>query len=114
MPGRGSAPAAYGRQDDECWIETSGRVNRLLSDDDEESRHQRFIVTLASGQTLLVAHNLDLASRVPIALGDRVTFRGLYEFNDLGGLVHWTHADPLGFEDGGWIRHRRRVYGRGD
>lgn len=114
MPGGDAASAAYGRHDDERWIETSGRVTRLLSDDDEDSRHQRFIVTLASGRTLLIAHNLDLASRVPVALGDRIAFRGQYEYNDLGGLVHWTHADPLGIEEGGWIRHRRRLYGRGD
>jgi hypothetical protein len=114
VPGRGAEARVYGRNDDETWIETSGRVTRLLSDDEEDSRHQRFIVTLGSGQTLLIAHNLDLASRVPVALGDRVTFRGMYELNDLGGLVHWTHRDPLGFEDGGWIRHHRRLYGSGD
>ncbi|MEJ2127764.1 MAG: DUF3465 domain-containing protein [Woeseiaceae bacterium] len=43
-------------------------------------------------------------------IGDRVGFRGLYEWNDLGGLVHWTHHDPHGIEDGGWISHRRRKY----
>ena len=39
-----------------------------------------------------------------------IHFRGVYEWNDLGGLVHWTHHDPLGEEDGGWVRYRRRVY----
>jgi hypothetical protein len=24
--------------------------------------------------------------------------------------VHWTHEDPLGEEDGGWISHRRKKY----
>ena len=45
-----------------------------------------------------------------VAVGDRVNFRGLYEWNDLGGLVHWTHEDPMGKEDGGWVRYRNRVY----
>lgn len=114
MPGRQTATGAFGKRDDQRWIEISGQVVRLLSDDDEGSRHQRFVLRLGSGQTLLVAHNVDLALRVPVALGDRVELRGMYEYNDLGGLVHWTHFDPLGTEDGGWIRHQRQVYGRED
>jgi hypothetical protein len=81
-----------------------------LHDDDDGSRHQRFIIGTGERQTLLIAHNLDLAERVPVGLGDRVVVRGMYEWNDLGGLVHWTHDDPLGVEDGGWIRFGRRTY----
>ena len=46
----------------------------------------------------------------PLGMGDRVHVRGMYEWNDLGGLVHWTHHDPQGFEEGGWIRYRRKVF----
>ena len=81
-----------------------------MNDDDEDARHQRFVVELRGGQTLLVANNLELSRRVPLGLGDRIRFRGLYEWNDFGGLVHWTHRDPLGDEGGGWIRHRRDCY----
>lgn len=101
----------YGKRDSGDWIEATGFVRRLLSDDHEGSRHQRFIIEIHGGQTLLIAHNIDLAKRVPVGIGDRVHFRGMYEYNDLGGLVHWTHYDPHGIEDGGWIRHRRRQYG---
>lgn len=103
----------YGKRDSGEWIETTGLVTRLLSDDCDnydDSRHQRFIVEVHGDQTLLIAHNIDLAKRVPVGMGDRVRIRGIYEFNDLGGLVHWTHDDPHGVEDGGWIRHRRRTY----
>ena len=102
--------SAYVKADTGRWIEDSGRVVRLLPDDDDESQHQRFVVSLRRGQTLLIAHNIDVAERIPVALGDRLQFRGLYEWNDLGGLVHWTHRDPMGVEDGGWARHRRKVY----
>ena len=85
-------------------------MTRLIADDNEGSRHQRFILRLGGGQTLLIAHNIDLAKRVPVGVGDRVRFRGVYEWNDVGGLVHWTHEDPLGVEDGGWVRYRRRIY----
>ena len=100
----------YNKKDTGRWIEETGFVRRLLSDDDDGSRHQRFIVELRDRQTLLIAHNIDLAPRVPLGMGDRVRFRGLYEWNDLGGLVHWTHHDPLGDEDGGYVRYRRKVF----
>jgi hypothetical protein len=47
---------------------------------------------------------------VPLGMGDRVKLRGLYEWNDLGGLLHWTHRDPLEDGEGGWILYRRRTY----
>ncbi|MDH3337154.1 MAG: DUF3465 domain-containing protein [Gammaproteobacteria bacterium] len=100
----------YAKIDTERWIEDRGSVRRLISDDNDGSRHQRIIVQLGNRQTLLIAHNIDLAPRVPAGLGDRLGFRGMYEWNELGGLVHWTHHDPLGVEEGGWIRYRRRVY----
>ncbi len=92
------------------WVEASGVVTRVISDDNDGSRHQRFILDMRNGQTLLIAHNIDLARRVPVGVGDRVTFRGMYEWNNLGGLIHWTHHDPMGIEDGGYVTYRRRTY----
>ena len=100
----------YTKHDTGRWIEDSGFITRLLADDREGDRHQRFILQLRNRDTLLIAHNIDLADRVPAGLGDRIQFRGMYEWNDLGGLVHWTHHDPMGVEDGGWIRYRKEVY----
>jgi len=100
----------YGKGDTGSWIEGTGFVRRLLTDDDDGSRHQRFVLQMRNGRTLLIAHNIDLAERVPVGLGDRVQFRGMYEWNDLGGLVHWTHHDPQGIEDGGYVRYRTRLY----
>src|SRR5579871_4545906 len=76
-------------------VEGSGRVVRLLRDDDEGIEHQKFILRLASGQELLVAHNTDLAGRLDgLRVGDTVEFHGEYEWNPQGGVVHWTHRDP--------------------
>jgi hypothetical protein len=109
---RGSSgiTSSYQKKDTGCWIEESGFVRRLLTDDNDGSRHQRFVLQLKDRTTLLIAHNVDLAQRVPIGMGDRIKFRGMYEWNELGGLVHWTHHDPHGIEDGGWIRYRRKIY----
>jgi len=101
---------AFTKRDEGAWIEVTGFVRRLLSDDNDGSRHQRFIIDIGNRQTLLIAHNIDLAKRVPLGMGDRVHVRGMYEWNDLGGLVHWTHLDPQGVEDGGWVRYRRKEY----
>ena len=100
----------YEKGDTGTWIEDTGFVVRLLADDNDGSRHQRFILQLRGGQTLLIAHNIDLAKRVPLGMGDRVRFRGLYEWNDFGGLVHWTHHDPHGNEEGGYVSYRRKSY----
>jgi hypothetical protein len=91
--------------------EGSGTVTRILSDDNDGSRHQRFVVTLVSGQTLLISHNIDLAPRVDgLAVGDNITFKGEYEWNDRGGVIHWTHHDPAGAHEAGWIRHNGKTY----
>lgn len=89
----------------------TGVVSRILADDNDGSRHQRFILTLDSGRTLLVSHNIDLAPRIDaLRVGDSVSFNGVYEWNDRGGVVHWTHHDPQGEREPGWLRHGGRVY----
>jgi hypothetical protein len=92
-------------------VEGQGTVSRLLADDVEGDRHQRFIVTLTSGQTLLVSHNIDIAPRVDfLEVGDTIAFKGEYEWNDEGGVIHWTHHDPDGRHEPGWIKHGGRTY----
>lgn len=106
----GDAPAAvetlHAERRSDVVVEVAGTVERLLPDDERGERHQRFILRLPSGHTLLVAHNLDLAPRVPLAVGDRVEARGEYEWNEQGGVLHWTHHDPRGRRPGGWVRLR--------
>ena len=78
-------------------------VVHVLPDDNEGSRHQRFLADTADGVTVKVAHNIDLAERVPLREGDTVTIRGEYEWNDKGGVLHWTHHDPKGWHEDGYI-----------
>ncbi len=102
---------AFDAQASDLEVEGRGTVVRLLADDDEGARHQRFILRLDSGQTLLVAHNTDVAPRVEgLAVGDVVAFRGVYEWSAEGGTVHWTHHDPGGVHAAGWLRRDGRVY----
>ncbi|MBW2208308.1 MAG: DUF3465 domain-containing protein [Deltaproteobacteria bacterium] len=79
--------------------------------DNQGSRHQRFILRLSSGQTLLVAHNIDLAPKIStLQKGDVVQFFGEYEWNSRGGVIHWTHHDPGGQHVAGWLKHNGRKY----
>ena len=103
--------SAYQKQESDIQIGGEGKVIRILPDDSEGSRHQKFILRLASGQTLLVSHNIDLAQRInSIQEGDKVEFYGEYEWNSKGGVIHWTHHDPAGQHEDGWLKHNGRVY----
>ncbi len=102
--------AAYQQRLSGITVEITGRVEHLLPDDSEDSHHQRFILRLPSGHTVLIAHNIDLAPRVPVSPGDSVTVRGEYEYNERGGVIHWTHRDPESKRPGGWIRFHHREY----
>ena len=74
-------------------------------------RHQRFIVKLGSGQTLLIAHNIELAYRLPAPrVGDAVEFYGEYAWNPQGGVIHWTHHGPSRRHAAGWLKHRGKTY----
>ena len=89
----------------------SGTVTKLLSDDTTGSRHQRFIITLSSGKTLLIAHNIDIAPKIAsLSEGGFVKFCGEYEMNAKGGVVHWTHHDPHNRHMGGFLEYNGKRY----
>lgn len=91
-------------------VETSARVIRVLKDDNQGSRHERFLIRVADTLTVLVAHNIDVAPRIPLLAGDSVQVRGEYIWDDRGGVIHWTHRDARGRRDRGWVRHEGKVY----
>jgi len=107
----GQIGRAFKNRTSNVQVEGKGEVTRLLADDLAGSRHQRFIVRLASGQTVLIAHNIDIAPRVDgLQEGDSVRFYGEYVWNEKGGVVHWTHVDPEGKHVAGWLKHNGRTY----
>lgn len=102
---------AFKNRTSNVQVEDEGVVTRILEDDLAGSRHQRFIVRLASGQTILIVHNIDIAPRVAgLREGDRVRFYGEYVWNEKGGMVHWTHHDPAGRHVTGWLKCKGRTY----
>lgn len=102
---------AFRSQQSNLQVEGVGVVIKLLPDDNRGSRHQRFLLRLNSGQTLLIAHNIDLAAKIDnLRAGDSVAFYGEYEWSHKGGTLHWTHHDPAGRHVAGWLKHGDRVY----
>ncbi|WP_107687820.1 DUF3465 domain-containing protein [Neisseria wadsworthii] len=102
---------AYQNRKSNVQIEGSGTVKKTLPDDNKGFRHQRFILELSSGQTLLVAHNIDLAPKIKgLKKGDTVGFYGEYEWSEQGGVIHWTHHDPAKRHTDGWLKHQGIIY----
>ena len=102
---------AFDNKISEIQVGGSGKVINILPDDNQGSRHQRFILKLNSNQTLLIAHNIDLAPKIKnLKIGDHVNFYGEYEWNSKGGVIHWTHHDPNGRHEGGWLNHGGELY----
>ena len=111
QPNLRNAAALFAAKISDVQVEDTGVIIKILADDTLGSRHQKFLVKIANGQTLLFAHNIDLAARIAnIKVGDNITFRGEYEYNPKGGIVHWTHQDPQGTHFAGWIKHNGQVY----
>lgn len=114
-PRAGSSDASVARafeaRQNGVQVAGTGVVTRVLSDDNDGSRHQRFILRLRDGQTVLVAHNIDVAPRIEaLAAGDTVSFYGEYEYNESGGVIHWTHHDPAGRHVTGFLEQAGRKF----
>lgn len=110
-PNDSALEQAFRSQRSDVQIQGEGKVVKLLPDDNQGSRHQRFILRLQSGQTVLIAHNIDLAPKIAnLRVGDTVSFYGEYEWSEKGGTVHWTHKDPGRRHADGWLKLAGQVY----
>ncbi len=102
---------AYMQHQSNVQVSDEGEVVKVLFDDTQGVKHQKFIVRTREGFTILIAHNIDLAHRISsLAAGDKVSFYGEYEWNEKGGVVHWTHRDPRGHHIAGWVKHKGITY----
>lgn len=102
---------AFANATSNIQVEGKGTVSKLLKDDLQGRKHQKFLLKLTSGLTVLIAHNIDLSTRIEnLNVGDEVAFYGEYEWNNKGGVIHWTHHDPRGQHINGWLKHQGKTY----
>lgn len=112
----GGIPELFKNKLSDRIVQASGTIVKILPDDEDTSdgseQHQKFLVELADRDrtTIKICHNLKFG-RVPVREGNVVAFRGEYEYTDFGGTLHWTHHDPRGTHDDGWIEYDGKRYG---
>jgi hypothetical protein len=93
-------------------VTADATVVRLLADSTSSTgTHERFIIKLSSGDlTIEVEHNISIGVRAPVKEGDHVIVHGEYIWNSQGGLIHFTHHDPQGTHQGGYIEDGGTTY----
>ena len=57
-----------------------------------------------------VEANTDFTGPIPLAPGQHVAVKGEYEYYPRGGVIHWTHRDPRGRHEGGYIEAGGKTY----
>lgn len=86
-------------------------VIRILPDDTQGRRHQKWMVQLANGSNLLAVYNSDMSERIPLKEGDVVSMGGQYIWDRGGGLIHWLHEDPRNRRPDGYVELNGVRYG---
>jgi hypothetical protein len=103
---------ANGRSGSEVTVE--GSVVRVLeTHGGTQGVHKRFVVAVRAGsaeQDLLVADNISIGRTAPIQPGDEVTVKGELAIDPSGPVIHWTHHDPRGRHESGFVSYKGVLY----
>lgn len=94
---------AFQARQSNVLVEAEAKVVWVYQDLEDKSKYQNFTVRLTNGHRVRVRHSLDEARRAPVQKNDTIRLRGEYDWASDGGLIHWTHDDPAGRREGGWI-----------
>ncbi|MGH7708143.1 MAG: DUF3465 domain-containing protein [Vulcanimicrobiaceae bacterium] len=106
-----SAGFALGHPSEVQFSATVATAPRFFYGSNTHAWHEAFNVRSDGGRGLEVVDNVALAPPVPVEPGDRVVIRGeLVPEASRGPLVHWTHHDPSGQHEDGFIALGGRVY----
>jgi len=109
-PGFATLDRAFLDHRSEFMTEVSGTVVRILIDDRSDPRTQEFVIRLENGQSILIVHDQVAAKRVPVAIGDTVSVRGLYRWSETGGTLLFTEMDPSPRRRHGWVELEGKRY----
>lgn len=109
-PGFSTVQDAYRAHQSGMMAEVTGTVARILIDDKDDLRNQKFIIRLSNGQMLLVIHDQVASERVPVSVNDTVLVRGKYQWSETGGTLQFTRRDHSTRRMHGWIEHQGKRY----
>lgn len=102
---------AFNQRKSEFFIRFRAKVLKRLPTDNYGIRHQQFLVQLSTDQTLLVAHNIDLSSRITgLRKNTFIRIFGEYIWTRNGGIIHLTHRRTSQNASNGWIKYRGIKY----
>ena len=105
--------AAYTAGRSHVEVVADGTVTRIFGvQQGRVSPHEGFLFRLGSGCSVIVRveANTDFTGPIPLTQGQHVTVKGEYEYYPLGGVIHWTHRDPRGRHEGGYVATGGRIY----
>jgi hypothetical protein len=112
-PNDAAVCAAYSGERSGVEVVADGTVTRLLGvQAGRTSPHEGFLFRLASSCSVVVRveANTDFTGPIPLAPGEHVLVKGEYEYYPLGGVIHWTHRDPRGRHENGYIEAAGQMY----
>ena len=93
-------------------VTVTGTVQRVLRDGHGSAGpHERFVL-LVDGVQVEIDHNLSLAPRAPLHVGDSVTVRGQFEPDPGRPVIHYTHH-ATGSHEGGYLKVSGHTYALG-
>lgn len=109
----GAICQAFDAQQSHVEVVADGTVTRDLGlRAGRSGTHEGYLLRLNNDCALVlkVETNVDLTGPVRLRAGDRALVKGEYEWTRLGGVVHWTHHDPSGRHEGGYVKVEGRTY----
>jgi hypothetical protein len=104
---------AFSAQRSGVEVVAQGSVTRVLGvQAGRSSPHEGFLLRLDSGCAIVVRVevNTDFTGTIPLSIGQRVLVKGDYEYYSRGGVIHWTHRDPRGRHENGYVDVNGTMY----
>lgn len=95
---------AQAAQAQKVELTVTAPVLKLLREENYREPHQRFLLSLSNGTTVLVANDLKYGTYVPnLRPGALLRLHGEYIWNEKGGVLHWTHLSDEPRHESGYI-----------
>lgn len=106
---------AWADQRSRVEVTADGTVARILGTRQGRSgAHEGFLLHLRGagghGLSVRVETNVDITGAIPLEPGESVEVRGEYIYDPRGGIIHYTHHDPAGRHESGYVEAGGDLY----